>query len=124
MKTIFLAESENHVREALCLMFDHKSEFSIVGEASTPESTLAQVCQQPPDIVLLDWTLPGLHPQRLLAAMKQCCTQMLIIATSVRPELERAALDMGADGFLLKQLPPDQYFISLSEIITTKDAKS
>jgi DNA-binding NarL/FixJ family response regulator len=121
MKTIFLAESENHVREALHLMLDQRLEFIVGGEASTAESTLAQVCQHPPDVVLLDWGLPGLHPQRLLNALRQCYPHMLIIATSVRPELERVALDLGVDGFLLKQLPPDQYVAQLLDTMAQSD---
>lgn len=123
MKAIFLAEGEKHVCEALRLTLEHQPGFVVVGEAHTAESTLAQVCQRPADIVLLDWALPGLHPQRLLAALKQCCAQMLIVATSVRPEIERVALDLGADGFLLKQLPPDQYFASLFEIIEKQNGR-
>ena len=42
MKTIFLAEGEKHVREALRLMLEHQPILKIVGEASTAESTLAK----------------------------------------------------------------------------------
>jgi DNA-binding NarL/FixJ family response regulator len=31
----------------------------------------------------------------------------------VRPEQESAAIQLGADGFLLKQLTPDQFMIAL-----------
>jgi DNA-binding NarL/FixJ family response regulator len=113
MKTIFLAEGEKHVREALLLMLEHQPDFMIVGEASTVESTLAKVCQKLPDVILLDWNLPGLHPQRLLAALRQCCPATLILATSVRPEQENAAIQLGANGFLLKQLTPDQFISAL-----------
>ena len=65
MKTIFLAEGEKHVREALRLVLELHPDLTVVGEAGTAENALAQICQHPPDIVLLDWTLPGLHPQRL-----------------------------------------------------------
>lgn len=117
MTTIFLAEGENHVREALRLILEHQSVFAIVGEAGSAESTLAKVCKNPPDVILLDWHLPGLHPQRLLTALRQCAPGMLIFATSVQPEQEKTSLGYGVDGFLLKQLPPDQFLTSLSEVI-------
>ena len=110
MKTIFLAEGEKHVREALRIKFASQSDFVMVGEATTTESLLAQVCQHPPDAILLDWCLPGLHPQRLLAALRQCCPKTIILATSVQPEHESIARKFGADAFLLKQLPPDEFF--------------
>ena len=117
MKTIFLAEGEKHVREALRLMLEHQSDFAIAGEASTAENTLAQVCQHPPDVILLDWNLPGFHPQRLLNALRQCCPETLILATSVRPEQESVAMKFGANAFLLKQLPPDQFISALKTAI-------
>lgn len=121
MKTIFLAEGEKHVRDALRLMLEHQSNFAIVGEASTAEITLAQVCQLPPDVILLDWNLPGLHPQRLFSALRQCCPETLILATSVKPEQESIAMIFGADAFLLKQLPPDQFVSVLITAVNQKE---
>lgn len=117
MKTIFVAEGENHVREALCLMLEHQTGFSVVGEAGAAESALAQVCQRPPDIILLDWGIPGFHPQRMLPALRQCCPETLILVTSARPELESVARKFGVDAFLLKQLPPDQFMANLAASI-------
>jgi len=121
MKTIFLAEGEKHVRDALRLMLEHQSDFAIMGEASTAENTLAKVCQLPPDVILLDWNLPGLHHQRLLSALRQCCPETFILATSVRPEQEEAAINLGANAFLLKQLPPDQFMAMLLAAVNQKE---
>jgi len=121
MKTIFLAEGEKHVRDALRLILEHQSDFAIMGEASTAENTLAKVCQLPPDVILLDWNLPGLHHQRLLSALRQCCPETLILATSVRPEQEEAAINLGANAFLLKQLPPDQFMAMLLAAVNQKE---
>lgn len=117
MKTIFLAEGEKHVCEALRLILEHQSDLVITGEANTAENTLAQVCQRPPDVIMLDWNLPGMHPQRLLSALRQCCPETLILATSVKPEQESIAMKFGADAFLLKQLPPDQFITALKTAI-------
>jgi DNA-binding NarL/FixJ family response regulator len=98
-------------------MLELQPDLTVVGQAGTAENALAQVCQRPPDIVLLDWSLPGLHPQRLFSAMKQCCPQMLVIATSVKPEQREIALSYPVDGFLSKQLPPDEFTAALIEFI-------
>jgi DNA-binding NarL/FixJ family response regulator len=117
MRTIFLAEGQKHVRDALRIMFEYEPNFKIVGEAGTAESTLAQVCQQLPGAILLDWSLPGLHPQRLLAALRQYCPATLILVTGVRPEQETVARQFEVDGFLLKLLPPDQFIAALTEAL-------
>ena len=110
MIRIFIADSENHIRRALKLLIAQDPQFEIVGEASHVESLLAQVCAQPPDAILLDWTLVGIHPQRLLNTLREHCPATRILANSVRPEYEKSAREQGVDAFLSKQLPPDQYF--------------
>ncbi|TFG73179.1 MAG: response regulator transcription factor [Anaerolineales bacterium] len=117
LTTIFLADGEKNIREALSLILAHRADFVVVGEASTTESLLAQVCQNPPEAILLDWSLPGFHPQRLLTALRQCCPETIIMVTSVQPEQENLAVKFGFDGFLLKQLLPDEFLDSLKTAI-------
>jgi DNA-binding NarL/FixJ family response regulator len=74
-------------------------------------------------VILLDWNLPGLHPQRMLAALHQCCPEALIVATSVRPEQESLATQLGANGFLLKQLTPDQFMIALISAVNQYEVR-
>ena len=115
-KTIFLAEGEKHIREALHLMLEHQPNFEIAGEADTAESLLAQVCLQPPDLILLDWNLPGLHPQRLLPALRQYCPETIILATSVKPEQKKIIQEYKLDGFVSKQLPPEEFLTTIIKI--------
>ncbi|MBN1665867.1 MAG: response regulator transcription factor [Anaerolineales bacterium] len=122
MTTIFLAEGENHVRDALRLMIENQADLMTVGDAATAESLLAQVCQRPPDLILLDWNLPGLHPQRLMRTLRKYCVGTKVVATSVKPEKEKAAKEWGVDGFLLKQVPPE-VFIEMLMIIIGKQHK-
>jgi len=116
-KSVFLAEGEKHVREALRLLLEHQTDILVVGEASHAESLLSQVCQRPPDVILMDWNLPGLHPQRLIAELRHFCPSTRILGTSVRPEDAKTTHDMGADAFLLKQLPPEQFIAALEEAL-------
>ena len=109
-RSVFIAEGEIHVRDALRLMFENQNGFVILGEAGHAESLIAQVCQKPPDLLLLDWNLPGSHHPRLVRTLRDYCPTTCILVTSVQPEQSRNALELGVDGFLLKQLPPDQFF--------------
>lgn len=116
MKTIFLAESERHVREALRLLLEQQTELTSTGEARSAESLLAQVCQSPPDLILLDWNLPGLHPQRLIPTLRACCPNALLIALSVKPEDEMSAQAYEVDGFISKQLQAEELLSRLQTI--------
>ncbi|MGB2894690.1 MAG: response regulator [Anaerolineales bacterium] len=115
--TVFLAEGEKHVSSALTLMLEHQPKFEVHGKADTAESLLAQVCVQPPDVILLDWNLPGLNPQRLFPALRQCCPGTLIVVSSVIPE-QKTVHEYQLDGFVSKQLPPKEFIAELLAIIS------
>ena len=123
MKTIFLAEGEKHVREALRLMMEQRADVKIVGEARSVEGLLAQVCQHAPDAILLDWNLPGIHHQRLIQTLRECCPVAKLVALSVKPEHEKAAEEYSMDGFISKQLPAESFMISLNNILSIPNSK-
>lgn len=118
MKTILLAESEKHVLDALRLAIEQRAEMKVVGEARSAESLLAQVCQHAPDIILLDWGLPGLHPQRLIHTLRGCCPATILAALSVKPEDEQAVREHDLDGFISKQLPAESFILALNQILS------
>jgi DNA-binding NarL/FixJ family response regulator len=56
---VFLADKQAKVRSALRLLLEQEPGLSVVGEAAEAEDLLAQVQRTRPDLVLLDWELPG-----------------------------------------------------------------
>ena len=122
MKSIFLADSENHVRAALNLLIQYQPGLVISGESDNTENLLAQVCSNPPDVILLDLNLPGLRPKKLVQTLRVFCPNTQVIAISVKPEHEKSAMGLELDGFILKQLPPE-VFISSLELIISKSIK-
>jgi len=124
VKTIFLAEGEKHVLDALRLMIGQRTEIKIVGEARSVESLLAQVCRQAPDLILLDWNLPGLYPQRLIRTLRECCPAATLAVLSVKPEDEKTAKEYGVDGFISKQLAAEAFLAALQHILARSKCKS
>jgi DNA-binding NarL/FixJ family response regulator len=117
LTTIFLADGENHVRAALNLLIEYQPEMVISGEAENAENLLAQVCTNPPDVILLDWNLPGIRPQKIVHTLRTFCDKTLVVVVSVKPEHEKAAKELGLDGFISKQLPPELFISTLERII-------
>lgn len=118
MKTIILAEGEKHVLESLRLLLEQQRDVTIVGEARFAESLLAQACQKAPDAILLDWNLPGIHPQRLIRALRDCCPDAKLVAMSVKPEHEKVSQEYGLDGFISKQISAETFTSSLNNILS------
>jgi DNA-binding NarL/FixJ family response regulator len=117
VKTCFLAEGERHVLEALRLVLEQQTDFEIIGEARSAEGLLAHVCKLSPDAILLDWDLPGFHPQRLIPTLRECCPVAKLVALSVKPEHEKVSREYELDGFISKQLPPEAFLALLNAMI-------
>jgi len=69
-----------------------------------------------PDLVLLDWELPGLAGPRLLITLRATCPDLLVIVLSGRPGAQRAALAAGADAFASKSDPPERLLAATGRV--------
>jgi DNA-binding NarL/FixJ family response regulator len=105
---IFLADDQLAVRSAIRLLLEQETAFQVVGEAETATALLVQLAGSRPDLVLLDWELPGLPAVGSIATIHAGYPTLILIALSSRLEARQAALQAGADGFVGKSEPPEQ----------------
>ena len=110
---VLLADDRARVRWALRVLLEQQPGVHIVGEAVDAEGLLAQAEAGRPDLVLLDWDLPGLHADGALSAWRTICPGSYVIALSGRPEARQAALAAGADAFVSKGDPPDRLLAAI-----------
>ena len=118
MKTIFLAEGERHVLDALRLLLEEQADLKISGEAQSAEVLLAKACINPPDTILLDWNLPGIHHRRIIHTLRECCPDTKIVAMSVKPEHEGVAQEYGLVGFISKQISAAAFTTLLNSMLS------
>ena len=121
---ILVADDQTKVRSALKLLLEQELGLSVVGEASEVESLLAQMETIQPDLVLLDWELPGRQvgssgglETGLLATLRTSCPRLKVIALSGRPEARQVALTAGADAFVLKGDNPEQLMTTIRQLV-------
>ena len=120
---ILLADDQPQVRSALTLLLEHEPALQVVGEATYAEDLLTQIDKTQPDLVLLDWELPGLPASTLLRAIRANTPHPLVIALSGRPEAYQSALIAGVDGFISKGHPPEQLLTILHAINSDSEEK-
>jgi len=58
---VLIADDQPEVRSSLQLLLEQLPNVTVVGEATGAGDLLAQVSVSCPDLVLLDWELPGLR---------------------------------------------------------------
>jgi DNA-binding NarL/FixJ family response regulator len=110
---VLLADDQPKVRSALRLLLEHEPEIDVVGEAVDATGLLDWARVANPDLVLLDWELPGFE-QALLGELRELCPTVNVIALSGQPEARQAALSAGADGFVSKGDPAEHLLAAIS----------
>jgi DNA-binding NarL/FixJ family response regulator len=100
--TVLIADGRARVRYALGVLLRRQAGIVVVGEADQAESLIEQAESLCPDLVLVDWGLPGLTNGRSIQTLRRRCPEISLIVLSGSPEAQQAALDAGADDFVNK----------------------
>ena len=103
---IMLADHHTQALWALKTMFQEKPEFDITGEAIDADGLLALVTVNPPDLVLIDWELPGSSIEDLINEMHACIPRPIVVVMSSKSEYGNMLLKAGADAFISKSDQP------------------
>jgi DNA-binding NarL/FixJ family response regulator len=114
---ILLADDQVQVRSALRLLLEQEPDFQVVGETADATGLLLAVNEKAPDLVLLDWELPGLPVAQLLRLLQYERPLLKIIAMSSRPEAYLATLDTSVRAFVSKSEPPEQVLVSVKKLL-------
>ena len=109
---ILLADDNRDSRSALALLLETRLGATIVGEATTMESLLERVASLHPDVMLLDWELPGKPEADRIVVLRSIDPDLQIIIVSARPESALQAC--AADAFVYKTDPPEHLLAVLS----------
>ena len=105
---LLIGDAQPRVRFGLRLLLEQQPGWRVAGEAEDAGALLDAVCCGCPDLVLLDWELPGMPAQELLAVIRQACPRLWVIFMSGKVELRQMALQSGADVFAYKADPPEK----------------
>ncbi|MGA2902329.1 MAG: response regulator transcription factor [Candidatus Korobacteraceae bacterium] len=96
------------LREGICTLINSQPDMSIVGEASTGAEALERFRELRPDITLMDVRLPDKNGiEAMLAIRSEFPNARVIMLTTSEGDVEiQRALGAGAQGYILKSMPP------------------
>jgi two-component system response regulator DesR len=113
---VLVADNDPRVRTALNMLLKFEPELAIAGESTDASSLLAPAKELQPDLVLLDWELPGSSIAGLIERLREAETPCKVIILSRRPEADQAARSAGADAFVSKTDPADSLLETLHNL--------
>lgn len=104
MIRILLIEDHVILREGLRSLLDMEDEFEVIGEAGTCDEGLRIAAQKQPDLVITDIGLPGRSGLSIITELRALdpVPRILVLTAHCTDEYVRAALEAGADGYILK----------------------
>jgi two-component system, response regulator YesN len=105
MLNVLLVEDNPIFRETIKLNLLEHFQSMVVEEASTGEEALEKVKESPPHLILMDIRLPGINGLQSTQKIKRDFPniQIAILTGYDLPEYRQAALQYGADCFLVKE---------------------
>lgn len=103
---VSVVEAHDHVRTALCFILEAQPDLQLVGAFDSRPDLVVRLLALRPDVVLLDWDLPGQLARQFLVAAHRVPAPPRIIVLSARPDDEPQARAAGADAFVSKSQPP------------------
>ena len=121
MQTILLADDDEDIRTVFGMSLER---YYRVLEAATGTSALELIRRERPDLVVLDWTMPGSSGIEILTALRQdplTAKVPVIMLTGKKEEADRArAAALGAYAFLVKPVSPPQLLKTIREAMGEK----
>ncbi|MDN5872672.1 MAG: response regulator, partial [Nitrococcus sp.] len=117
---ILLVEDEAAIREMVAMVLLARGGYS-VHQADSGEAGLALLEVHAPDLVLLDWMLPGMSGIEFARRLKKHPThrEIPIIILTARGEEEDKVrgLDVGADDFVTKPFSPRELLARIKAVL-------
>lgn len=110
MLRVMVVDDQALVRRGFALVLQNEADIEVVAEAGDGVEAVQLAQQHKPDIVLMDIRMPnmdGLQATAKLLALAEHSCRVIILTTFDPDEYVFNALQAGASGFVLKDIPPE-----------------
>ncbi len=101
---VMLVDDHHLVRRGFRRMLEDEEDIEVVGEASNGQEAVDRFQEFNPDVVVMDFALPGLNGAAAARQILKSAPQasIMILSMHSEPNYVRTCLDAGARGYLLK----------------------
>lgn len=119
MKKILLADDEENLRFLLRTTIE-SPEWTVL-EASDGEEALALALREVPDLIVLDWMMPGMtgiEVARSLREKPELATRPIILLTAKSQDADRAVGEsLGVHAYMVKPFSPLELLAKIEEAL-------
>ncbi len=123
---VLVVDDHPMMRRGVMELLDLEDEINPVGEAANGKEAVEQALSLEPDLILLDLNMPGMNGIETIKAMRSAGVDSRILIFTVSDDHHNVvdALKEGADGYLLKDMEPEDLVENILKAIRGKTAIS
>ena len=116
---VLIADDHPLAREAIRSLLDGDPAFQIIGEAVDGEEAVRLCAELHPNLVLMDINMPRVDGLEATKRIKKTWADIKIVILSVSDDVTNlfTAIRYGAQGYLLKNLEPDDWLTYLHALL-------
>ena len=118
LQRVVIIDDHPLLRKGLMQLAEFSPDLQIVGESDNGQDGVKMVQELHPDLVILDLNMPGMNGLETLIALKQehpdICVVILTVSDADADVL--AVVRAGADGYLLKDMDPEELLEKFREV--------
>ncbi len=119
MKNLLLADDHDLVRETVADFLRLQGGYQVKTARTFEQATETQALEGPFDLILLDYSMPGMDALLGLTRMKkQADCPVAILSGTASTQVARRALAAGAAGFLPKTLAPNDLIAAVQKMLS------
>jgi len=118
--TVLIVDDHPLFRRGVAQLLAMDPDIRVVGEAADKAGALAMAREHEPDLILLDLNLKNESGIDILSALKDEDTarRVVMLTVSDAPDDLMQAIRAGADGYLLKDMEPEDLLLRVREALT------
>ncbi len=123
---ILITDDHPLLRSGIVQLIALEDDMEAVGEASNGEEAIQKALKLEPDLILLDLNMKGMNGIETLIRLREegVTARIIMFTVSDNQEDVVAALQSGADGYLLKDMEPDKLILCIRDATRGKLALS
>jgi DNA-binding NarL/FixJ family response regulator len=116
---VLLVDDQPLFRRAIATLIEEQPDFAVIAEASNGQEALDRARELRPDLVVMDVEMPVLNGVEAVRLLRDEMAHIKVVMLTVSEDEDYLfdAIRYGANGFLLKDLQPEQLYEMLRSVL-------
>ena len=116
---VLIADDHPIVRQGLEILINSQSDMILIGQAANGNEAVMLIKESKPDVVVMDLKMPVKNGLSAIEEIKKSGLEIPILVLTSFPDDEMviSAIQLGANGVMLKDSPPEQLLNSIRDVV-------